>query len=114
MRGWRLGAPLSLEHVALPCAVQEAVHERLHELDGLTRQVLDAAAVVGDVFTFAQVQQVCGRSDLETVDALDTLVAHRLLIEEPERYRFRHILVQVAVYRDLGHHRRRLPEGRKG
>jgi predicted ATPase len=112
--GWQPGQPAALEQAALSPPLQEAVRARLHFLDGLSRQVLEAAAVLGESFRFEQVQQVSGRSELETLDALDMLVAQQLLIEEPERYRFRHLLVQRVVYQGLGHHRRRLLAARRG
>jgi tetratricopeptide (TPR) repeat protein len=98
----------------LPDIVREAAEGRLSRLDPVARQVLEAGAVLGLAFTFDEVHLTGGRSEIETMDGLDGLVARQLLDEEPARYRFRHEVIRAAAYRSLGHGRRRLLHRRAG
>jgi tetratricopeptide (TPR) repeat protein len=92
----------------VPDAVREAVEGRLSRLSPVARQVLEAGAVLGPSFTLEQAQRISGRSEMETMDGLDELVARQLLHEGSTRHRFRHEVIRAAVYRSLGASRRRL------
>jgi DNA-binding SARP family transcriptional activator len=97
-----------LEDLPLPATVRIAVRSRLERLGPGARQILEGAAVLGHVVDFAVVQNVAGRQEMETVDALDELVVRQILREEASAYRFCHELVREVVYQDLGYHRRQL------
>ncbi|HEU5098451.1 MAG TPA: AAA family ATPase [Roseiflexaceae bacterium] len=69
-------------------------------------QVLQAAAVLGDEATFATLQATSGRSEEETLDALDALDAAAVLVPDEGAYRFIHPLVAAVVQQDLAPARR--------
>ena len=88
---------------------------RLAGLDDVARQVLGAAAAIGRSFDFDTVRQASGRSDEESVDALEDLVACGVVREskraEPT-YDFSHSKIRELVYEQMGLARRRLLHGR--
>jgi ABC-type oligopeptide transport system substrate-binding subunit/DNA-binding SARP family transcriptional activator len=96
--------------VPLPGSVLETVRARVARLPGEARQVLGAAAILGDGFDFELLQETAGRSELETVRGLDELVARALLTDDSEGngYRFRHDLIRLVVSKDLSVRRRQL------
>jgi tetratricopeptide (TPR) repeat protein len=103
-----------LEDLPLPDTIAELVETRVRRLSPMARQVLEAGAVLGPPFTFEQVCQTAGRREMETIDALDELVARHLLMEQMAECRFCHELIQMAVYRGLSYWRRRVLHRRAG
>ena len=84
-------------------------------LGDVARQVLGAAATIGRSFDLDTVRQASGRSDEETVGALEELVAHGVVREVPgaePRYDFSHQKLRALVYDQTGLARRRLLHGR--
>ena len=88
----------------VPGTVGDVIRRRLARLPRETIEVLGVAAVVGrDV----ELQLLVGAADRpldEVVDALDPALAHRLLLEVPERpgqLRFSHALVREVLLDDL-------------
>jgi tetratricopeptide (TPR) repeat protein len=80
---------------------------------------LTAAAVIGTAFEFETVRNASGRSDDETVAALEELIARGLLKERAGEgneftsgYDFAHEVVRALVYEGAGFARRRLLHGR--
>jgi tetratricopeptide (TPR) repeat protein len=72
-------------------------------------EVLRTAAVFGREFGAALLAEVLGRSEADTLAALDEAARARLLQEDPERrlhYRFVHLLVRDVLYENLGAHPR--------
>ncbi len=96
----------------VPTGVRDLVRARLHRVSETGRQVLTAAAVLGRSFDPRTVQAVSGRSEEESADALDVLVAHGLLREADTVYDFCHDQVRQVAYDDAGTARRRLLHGR--
>ncbi len=103
-----------LTDLPLTDSVRQTIGARLSRLDPVARQVLEAAAVLGLGFDFDPLAQAAGRGEAEALGGLETLVARQLLVERPDGYRFRHELIQTAVYRDLNRWRRRLLHRRAG
>jgi DNA-binding SARP family transcriptional activator len=64
-------------------------------------QVLQAAAVLGDGASFPLLQAASGRSEEETLDALDALQAAAVLVPQDRGYHFVHPLVATVVRDDL-------------
>ena len=104
--GWRLnlGAPGQV-----PEALERLVRSRVDRLGAPEREVVTAASVLGQEFSvgaLANVTDVGGGLD----GAVSTLSASALLVEldghEPA-YRFRHSLIQEAIYKGLLRHQRR-------
>jgi predicted ATPase len=88
---------------------------RLAGLDDVSRQVLGAAAAIGRSFAFDLVRQASGRSEDESVAAIEDLVACGVVREsraaEPT-YDFSHSKIRDLAYAQMGLARRRLLHGR--
>jgi tetratricopeptide (TPR) repeat protein len=95
----------------LPREVRGLLDARLAPLEPVARQVLGAAAAIGRSFDFDTVREASGRSDEETVGALEELVAQGLVREvsgnEPA-YDFSHQKLRALVYDEVSPARRRL------
>jgi DNA-binding CsgD family transcriptional regulator len=87
----------------VPAAARDAVLARVARLSGQSRDVLDAAALIGT------------RSDLRLVESvtacplpvLDEVLASGLLAEDGSWLRFRHEIARLAVEQAIAAHRRR-------
>jgi tetratricopeptide (TPR) repeat protein len=73
------------------------------------RQILQTAAVIGRPCGFQLLQGASGRSDDETINALEAALAHRLLIEQSELgYDFSHHKLRDLIIDDMSLARKRL------
>jgi predicted ATPase len=106
--GWARLELSGEEALPLPDTVRAAVRARLEHLSPVARQVLEAGSALGPRFDFNVVRVTAGRREMETMDGLDELVARQLLLEHPDGYQFRHVIVREAVNRGLSLGRRRL------
>jgi DNA-binding SARP family transcriptional activator len=105
------GGPAALAD-APPRGVRALMRERLAGLSEMASQVLAAGAVIGRSFDFVTVRAASGRSDEETVDALEELARRGLVREtaaggEPT-FDFGHARLRDAAYDQIGLARRRL------
>ena len=98
----------------MPSGVRAVLRRRLASIDGAASQVLAAAALTGRSFDLGTVQHASGRSEDETVAALDEL-AHRGLIHELPpgeaaqiRFDFAHPALRDLAAEDMSLGRRRL------
>ena len=102
-----LPAPLPV-----PASVRDLLHSRLAQAGETERQILQTAAAIGHSFNLLLVQAGSGRSDEETVTALEMLTARGLLVEHTARdqaaYDFSHDKLRALVYEEMGLARRRL------
>ncbi|MDQ3105606.1 MAG: AAA family ATPase [Actinomycetota bacterium] len=96
----------------LPTGVRELLRARLDPVSETARQVLAAAAVLGRSFDTATVRAVSGRTDEETVAALEEGVGRGLVREGSREYDFDHELLRTLIYDDTSLARRRLLHGR--
>ena len=99
----------------LPTEVRSVLDARLGGLGDVARQVLGAAAAIGRSFDLDTVRQASGRSDEETVGALEELVAQGVVREAPGPepvYDFSHQKLRALVYEQTSLARRRLLHGR--
>ena len=92
--------------------VRELLRGRLASLGETAGQVLAAGAVIGRSFDFGTVRGVSGRSEDETVTALEELVRRGIVREvarggEPA-FDFGHARLRDAAYEEIGLARRRL------
>jgi DNA-binding SARP family transcriptional activator len=95
----------------MPAEVRNLLDARLGGVGDLSRQVLGAAAVVGRSFDLDTVRDVSGRSDDESVAAIDELVAHGIVRElrgTRPTYDFSHQKLRELVLGEVGPARRRL------
>jgi predicted ATPase len=98
----------------LPSSIRAAVEARLEALNEVARQVIEACAILAPAFSFDLVRLTAGRRELETLDALDSLAARRLLDTREDAYRFQHDLVRRVVETGMSPLRRRLLHRRAG
>ncbi len=95
----------------VPREMRGLLEARLSGLSATARQLVETAAVIGRSFGLDAVRAASGRSDEETVDGLDELLAHGLVRElaAPEPgYDFTHDKLRALVYEEIGLARRRL------
>jgi DNA-binding SARP family transcriptional activator len=100
------------EELTLPEGVRDVLRARLEPLSPTARQVLSAAAVTGRSFAVDTVRVVGGRTDEETVSALEELVRRGLVREGVDDYDFSHEQLRSLVYDDTSLARRRLLHAR--
>lgn len=100
------------DNLPLPASVREAILERVARLTPLARQLLETAAILSPHLEERTLQQVAARSERETADALDELVAQQLV--RPSPLRLAHNLLQTAVRGSLTPWRRKLLHRRAG
>ena len=94
-----------------PAGMRDLLAARVAAAEPLARQLLEAAAVIGRSFGLETVRAASGRSDEETADAVEALVARGLVRELPgpdAAYDFTHGKVRELVYEQTSHARRRL------
>jgi DNA-binding SARP family transcriptional activator len=97
------------EQVTIPRQVQMVIERRLNRLDEVSRQVLTASAVMQGSFGADLAQAVSGRSEMETLDSLERLLARRLLVEQgPDELNFSHDKIREVAYGGLSQLRRKL------
>jgi DNA-binding SARP family transcriptional activator len=99
------GAP---DPAPIPPGVRAVLRSRLDAIDETGSQVLAAAAIIGRTFDVATVRHASGRSEEETVDALDRLAARAIVRDGPAGYDFTHGALRDLVDERIGLARRRL------
>jgi len=100
----------------MPGSVRDLLHSRLEYMDAAALQLLSTAAVIGRSFDDQTLREVSGRSEIETVDGLDRLLAARLITEQPRqeqsrgeiRFDFTHEKLRALIYEETSQARRRL------
>ena len=99
---------------APPRGVEAILRERIASVSETAGQVLAAAAVIGRSFDLSIVRHASGRSEEETIGALEELTLRGLVREVPDgaagsvRYDFRHGRLRAAAYSGTSLARRRL------
>lgn len=97
------------EPADVPAGVRDVLARRLERLTEACRQVLSAAAVIGQEFTFGILRQVAGLRAEIALDALDEAADAHLIRVAPGaqgRYSFIHTLVREVLYLNLPASRR--------
>jgi predicted ATPase len=100
---WRIASSPALR---IPRGVQEVVGRRMDHLGATGRAFLQLAAVFGREFTYRQVLCAWGDTEAALLDALDSILAARLIEETEEGYRFVHPVYRETAYQDLSRPRR--------
>jgi DNA-binding CsgD family transcriptional regulator len=90
----------------IPEGVRQVIGKRLARLSAETNQMLQAAAVLGDGFTFDVLQAAGGLAFAPLMDALEEAVAAGMLREEAGGYQFTHALIRQTLYDGLSLARR--------
>lgn len=91
---------------SIPAALTDLIQARVQRLGDAPRQVLQAAAVLQAELTFPILQYTAGRTDDETLDALDSLHEAGLVTEQGGQYALSHPLIAAVIDRGLGGARR--------
>ena len=97
-RGWDR-RPLT--ELRIPRAFAEVVLLRLDRLDEQKTSVLNAASVLGRSFSYSTLATITALDGSTVRRALEELVKEQMLEPDPEtrgHFRFRHALIQEAVY----------------
>lgn len=93
----------------MPSTIKDLLRSRTGRVGQTARQVLGAAAVIDRSFDFDTVWRASGRTELETVDALDELVRHGLVSASADSsYEFSHEKLRDFTYESLSPARRRV------
>jgi DNA-binding SARP family transcriptional activator/predicted ATPase len=93
----------------MPSTVTDLLRSRVNLAGQTARQVLGAAAVIDRSFDFDTVWRAGGRTELETVDALDELVRHGLVGSRADlSYEFSHDKLRDFIYDSMSPARRRV------
>jgi DNA-binding CsgD family transcriptional regulator len=89
--------------IALPDALADVLLARIEALPELAQEVLKVAAVAGRRVGHRLLVEAAGRPEAEVERGLREAVAGQVLVADAatESYRFRHALLQEAVYGDL-------------
>ena len=107
---WLAEQPSSPGALPIPERVKDILQYRIHLLAPLSRHVLNAAAVLSPYLTVSLIARTAGRSEEETVEALEDLLRRHLLVEtgDPQpAYRFAHEQLRQVTYDMIGIARRR-------
>lgn len=107
------GADTETQDWLMPTTIKELLRSRVGSVDQTARQILGTAAVIDRSFDFDTVWRASGRTELETVDALDELVHHGLIVAHAGPasqavYEFSHEKLRSYVYGSLSPARRRV------
>ncbi len=101
VRGTAEGIPLLVEEVlaspGVPSSFADTVRERLHALDGHSRSVVEAAAVLGRHFDWELLPAVTAQPPEIVSEALTRAVDSLLMSADEAGFRFRHALTRDAV-----------------
>ena len=82
---------------AMPESLVAVVTQRLSGLSGETREILQAAAILGREFSVAELAAVLARPALEFLGVIQEAVAAGVLAAEPDRLVFRHEVIRQAL-----------------
>lgn len=112
---WRTLAGETTGHFPLPrlipTSVREAILDRLSRLTPPATAMLTAAAVLGQAATFRQLAETSGIEELVGLDALEELVAKRLLLDPQQAsqaYLIAHDKIREVVYSETSAARRQV------
>jgi tetratricopeptide (TPR) repeat protein len=99
----------------MPETVRDLLRVRLQHVDELSHQILVTAAVIGRSFDFDTLNNASGRSEMETIAGLESLLAHGIIEEcsscdttNPIYYDFTHEKLRNLVYEEASLIRRKL------
>lgn len=92
----------------IPATLAELVQARLGALPSALQPILQAAAVLEPAIDLARLCETSGRTEDDTLDALDGLLAAGILVERAQSYEFAHPLVATVVREALTSGRRKV------
>ncbi len=97
-------------HWQLPSSARDLFHSHLAQTSEAEGQLLQAAAVIGRAFDFELLLSASGRSEEESLPALESLLDRHLLVEGSAGalYDFHHHKLRELIYEETSLVRRRL------
>jgi DNA-binding SARP family transcriptional activator/tetratricopeptide (TPR) repeat protein len=93
--------------LAVPATVERVLTHRLDLLTAGERAALEAAAVLGDEFSYPLLQETAGQEGTALVAALDGLVRRQLLVERQASLQFGHDEICRVAYHSMAADRRK-------
>ncbi len=94
--------PVAVAHAgAMPESLITVVTRRLSGLSKQARQILPVAAVLGPVFTVAELSTVLGAPPLDLLGVIQEAAAVGVLAADYDRLAFRHEVIRRALYESL-------------
>jgi DNA-binding CsgD family transcriptional regulator len=91
-----------MRELRVPRSIQNAVQQRTERLSLPARELLALAAVAGQRFDFALLQQVLQHDEHQMLQLIKELMAAQLVVEESaEQFAFRHALTRQAIAAEL-------------
>jgi tetratricopeptide (TPR) repeat protein/transcriptional regulator with XRE-family HTH domain len=98
----------AVDEMVVPETVRSAIGQRLAHLSAPALEVLQEASVLGQTFTFDDLQALQDRPEAEVEAALDeALHAAMVRAEDQDEYAFHHALIQQVLYVELTPRQRR-------
>jgi len=92
-----------------PQGVRQFLHTRMAALSETAQQIVSTAAVIGRSFDLETVIAASGRSEDESIGALEELLSRRLILEQSgSSFDFAHAQLRSLVYEETSQVRRRL------
>lgn len=86
----------------LPDTLKDALLMRLEQLSSTARAVVGVAAVMGRRVPHELLEVIAGRPSHELDEAVRQSIEQRILVPQPDQtYRFRHALLQEAIYAEI-------------
>lgn len=112
----KLRVPATLTEIrahaqTLAPAIRNVIHTRLARLHPSASAMLGAAAIINRNCTFERLCQISGAGESEGLNALDELLAARLLLEaidDARPYSISHDRIRQVVYSELGKARQKI------
>ena len=98
----------AIEEIQVPESVRSVVGQRLSRLLETTQEILREASVLGQTFSFDDLQSMSDRQEQELESALDSSITAGLVRDMGrDVYAFDHALTQGSLYGELSSRRRR-------
>ncbi|MFO8109989.1 MAG: BREX system ATP-binding domain-containing protein [Thermoplasmata archaeon] len=93
--------PVSDDTLEWPSTVRYVVERKMVKLDKNTKDLLQRASVLGDVFDYTLLSEVTEMDNMKILDMLDIALDRGILVEEKggEGYSFKHSVFRDILYR---------------
>ncbi len=93
---------------SIPTGLQHNILKRMDGLHDTARRILCVAAVIGERFDFALLQDITAENEPSLLQALKELIEAQLIVElSADQFTFRHALTRQVVYASLLFHERK-------
>jgi predicted ATPase len=97
-----------IDRIVIPESVRDVIGERLSRLGGEAQRILHEASVLGQTFSFEELEGIGEHGEVEVEEALEEARVAGLVQEAgPDSYSFDHALTQGTLYAELTARRKR-------